>query len=70
MPETICITAGIAFGSVDPSAFNGRYNTVSAGPALHYLGTVHIFTKFKFFGAGELALVKSSLYTLFAVTTA
>ncbi len=68
MFKTKCVTPGIAFGPVDPSAFNGRYNAISAGPALQNLGTVNIFTEFKPFRAGKLPLVNSSLYSLFTET--
>lgn len=62
--------AGIAFRPVDPSAFNRRYNTIPAGPALQYLIAENVFAKFKFFRAVKLALVKSSLCLVLAETIA
>lgn len=70
MPESKCITAGIAFGPVDPSALNRGYNTVPVGPAFQYLIAENVFAKLHFLGTGKLALAKSPLYPLFAETTA
>jgi hypothetical protein len=61
MFETKCIPAGITFGPVDPSAFNGCYNTVPAGGFPDYLVTKNIFSEFHSFNTGDLALVAETI---------
>jgi hypothetical protein len=55
MPETKCITPGIAFGPVKLPAFYWCDHTVPAGSFTQYLVAENILANFHFFSTGKLA---------------